>query len=110
VYRALAVSAGALNPKVRPDFTDTSPVVQIGPFPQWRDASKIVSLDPWGHLVADAFKTEIEGGADIRPTIAITKARLTLPEIREAIDKGRLKRRRHDRARERRCRGDESRD
>jgi GTP cyclohydrolase II len=90
VYRALAVSAGALNPKVRPDLTDTAPVVQVGPFAQWRDASKIVSLDPWGHLVADAFKTEIEGGADIRPTIAITKARLTLPEIREAIDKGRL--------------------
>ncbi len=90
VYRALAVSAGALNPKVRPDLTDTAPVVQIGTFTQWRDPTKIVSLDPWGHLVADAFKADIEGGADIRPTIAITKARLTLPEIREAIDKGRL--------------------
>jgi hypothetical protein len=30
------------------------------------------------------------GGLDIRPTIAVTKARLTLPEIREAIELGRL--------------------
>ena len=91
VYRALAVSAGALNPSVRPDLKDTSPLVQMGPFPQWIDARKIVSLDPWGHLVADAFKTEIDTGVDIRPTIAITKARLSLPEVREAIRLERLK-------------------
>jgi GTP cyclohydrolase II len=90
VYRALAVSAGALNPGVRPDLTDTSPVVQMGPFAQWSDPSKIVSLDPWGHVVAEAFKPEIDAGADIRPTIAITKARLSLHEIREAMAKGRL--------------------
>jgi len=30
-------------------------------------------------------------GVDIRPSIAITKARLTLPEISDAIDAGRLK-------------------
>ncbi len=91
VYRALAVSAGALNPSMRPDLTDTSPVISMGPFPQWRDASKIVSLDPWGHLVAEAFKSEIDSGVDIRPTIAITKARPSLHEIRDAIAKGRLK-------------------
>jgi GTP cyclohydrolase II len=91
VYRALAVSAGALNPSIRPDLTDTAPVVSLGPFPQWRDGGKIVSLDPWGHLVAEAFKTEIDGGADIRPTIAITRARLTLHEVREAMEKGRIK-------------------
>ncbi|HRO03269.1 MAG TPA: GTP cyclohydrolase II, partial [Terricaulis sp.] len=90
VYRALAVSAGALNPAVRPDLTDTAPVVQLGPHPQWREAGKIVSLDPWGHLVAEAFKAEIDSGLDIRPSIAITRARLTLPELREAMDKGRL--------------------
>src|SRR5690606_32267648 len=91
IYRALSVSAGALNPSVRPDLKDTSPVVEMGPFPQWRDAGKVVSLDPWGHLVADAYKTEIDGGADIRPTIAITRARLSLPEVREALQLGRLK-------------------
>ncbi len=90
IYRALAVSSGALNPGVRPDLTDTAPVVSMGPHPQWRDGAKIVSLDPWGHVVADAFKPEIDAGADIRPSIAITRARLTLPEIREAIEAGRL--------------------
>jgi GTP cyclohydrolase II len=49
-----------------------------------------VSLDPWGHLVTDAFKAEIDAGVDIRPTIAVTKARLSLPELREAIRFGRL--------------------
>lgn len=91
VYRALAVSAGALNPNQRPDLTDTTPTFSFGPFEQWRGAHKIVALDPWGHRVAEDFKSEIESGVDIRPTIAITKARLSLPEIREAIAKGRLR-------------------
>src|SRR5579875_2536630 len=91
IYRALAISSGALNPIVRPDLTDTTPVIDIGPFPQWGDADKIVSLDPWGHQVAEAFGREIAEGVDIRPTIAITKARLTLPEVSQAVDAGRLK-------------------
>jgi len=91
VYRALAVSAGALNPNQRPDLTDTAPTFTFGPFEQWQGAHKIVALDPWGHRVAEDFKAEIESGVDIRPTIAVTKARLSLPEVREAISKGRLK-------------------
>ncbi len=91
VYRALAVSAGALNPNQRPDLTDTAPTFSFGPFEQWRDGAKIVALDPWGHRVAEDFKSEIESGVDIRPTIAVTKARLTLPEIHDAVAKGRLK-------------------
>jgi hypothetical protein len=78
VYRALAVSAGALNPGVRPDLTDTSPVVGFGPFPQWSDPAKIVSLDPWGADVAASFKPEMDAGVDIRPTIAVTRAGLSL--------------------------------
>jgi GTP cyclohydrolase II len=35
LYRALAVSSGALNPIARPDLTNTAPVVDVGPFPQW---------------------------------------------------------------------------
>jgi GTP cyclohydrolase II len=89
VYRALAVSSGELNPNIRPDLKDTGPLIDIGPHPQWIGA-KIVSLDPWGHRITDDFKAEIEAGLDIRPTIAITKARLTLPEIREALELGRL--------------------
>jgi GTP cyclohydrolase II len=49
------------------------------------------SLDPWGHRVAEDFAAELAEGVDIRPTIAVTKARIDLPEIHEAIAKGRLK-------------------
>jgi GTP cyclohydrolase II len=89
IYRALAVSSGELNPLARPDLKDTGPLIEIGPHPSWV-GDKIVSLDPWGHRVAEDFKAEIEAGLDIRPTIAVTKARLTLPEVREAIEVGRL--------------------
>ena len=82
LYRALAVSSGALNPIARPDLTNTSPVVEIGPFPQWSEPARIVSLDPWGHRVAEDFRQEIGEGVDIRPSIAITKARLTHPGVR----------------------------
>jgi hypothetical protein len=81
LYRALAVSSGALNPMVRPDLTNTAPVVDIGPYPQWSEPGRIVSLDPWGHRVALDFAREIAEGLDIRPTIAVTKARLTIPEF-----------------------------
>jgi len=90
IYRALAVSSGALDPNARPDLKDTGPVVEMGPHGQWVGQQKIVSLDPWGHRVAADFRAEIEDGLDLRPTIAITKARLMLPEVREAIELGRL--------------------
>ncbi|WP_342359832.1 GTP cyclohydrolase II [Terrarubrum flagellatum] len=90
LYRALAVSAGALNPLVRPDLTNTHPTAVIGPHPSWLDLKKIVSLDPFGHMVGDVFKTEIGEGVDIRPSIAITKARLNMPEILAAIAARRL--------------------
>ncbi len=89
IYRALAVSSGALDPLARPDLKDTGPLIDIGPHPKWLGNS-IVSLDPWGHRITEDFRTEIDAGLDIRPTIAVTKAHLTLPEIREAIERGRL--------------------
>lgn len=91
LYRALAISSGAMNAGSRPDLTDTHPTHAFGPFPQWADAGKIVSLDPWGHLVAEAFGDEIRDGVDIRPTIAVTRARLQLGELTSAIAAGRLK-------------------
>jgi GTP cyclohydrolase II len=91
VYRALAVAAGALNRDHKADLTNTSPTDIIGPYPQWTDPGKIVSLDPWGALVADVFSAELAAGFDIRPTIAITKAHVILPEVIEALQKGRLK-------------------
>jgi len=91
VYRALAVSAGALDPIRRPDLTNTHPAAPIGPFPQWSEPERIVSLDPWGHLVAEAFRAEIAEGIDIRPSIAVTRARLDLHELQDALAAGRLK-------------------
>ena len=91
VYRALAVSAGALDPIRRPDLTNTFPAATIGSFPQWSEPSRIVALDPWGHLVAENFHNQIAEGTDIRPSIAVTRARLDLPEIRDAMLAKRLK-------------------
>jgi GTP cyclohydrolase II len=90
IYRALAISSGAMDPHARPDLHDTSPVCEIGPHAQWADPNRIVSLDPWGHRLTLDFAGQIEQGIDIRPSIAITKARLTLGEIRDAIALGRL--------------------
>jgi GTP cyclohydrolase II len=90
IYRALAVSSGTLDPNARPDLKGTGPLIDVGPHGQWVGANTIVSLDPWGHRVTDDFGAEIAEGLDIRPTIAITKARLILPEVRDAIEAGRL--------------------
>jgi GTP cyclohydrolase II len=90
LYRALAVSSGALNPIQRPDFTNTDPAATIGPFEQWMGAAKIVSIDPWGHTVMEAFREQIAEGVDIRPSIAVTRARLDLPELEQALASGRL--------------------
>ncbi|MCA0188507.1 MAG: GTP cyclohydrolase II [Proteobacteria bacterium] len=90
VYRALAVAAGNLQRDHRPDLTNTVPAAHIGPHPQWSDPGRIVSLDPWGHRVAQEFAAEIAAGMDIRPTIAITTAHINMPELREAIEAGRL--------------------
>jgi len=88
VYRALAVATRALAPDHRPDLTDTAPAAPVGPWPQWADLAKIVSLDPYGHLVGEAFAEEIAAGIDARPTIAITTAHINLPEIRQRIAAG----------------------
>ncbi|MGE0422324.1 MAG: GTP cyclohydrolase II [Reyranellaceae bacterium] len=91
IYRALAIAAHTLDPNHRADLTNTAPAVAIGPFPQWGDPAKIVSFDPWGHLVAEAFAERLAEGLDIRPTIAVTKAHVGMPEIKDAIEAGRLK-------------------
>ncbi len=90
LYRALAVAAGSLDPIHRPDLTHTTPTVSIGPFPRWSEPERIVSLDPYGHAVAEVFAGLLAEGVDIRPTIAVTKARITVPELRQAIEAGRL--------------------
>ena len=91
IYRALAIAAQELKADHRPDLTNTSPAERIGPFESWFDPKKIVSLDPWGHLVSEVFADKLAAGWDIRPTIAITKAHVNMPEIMEAMAAGRLK-------------------
>lgn len=85
VYRALAVAAGNLTRGHRADLTNTAPTDAIGPYEQWGDAEKIVSIDPWGASVQTVFADYLEAGYDIRPTIAVTKAHIHLPEIRQAL-------------------------
>ncbi len=82
---------GALAPSHKPDYSLTSPPVNIPPNPTWADPTKIVSFDPWGHVIPQVFKHESEVlGLDIRPSIAITKAHLKMSELDEAARKGTL--------------------
>ncbi|MET0335438.1 MAG: GTP cyclohydrolase II [Rhizobacter sp.] len=85
IYRALALAAGNLKRGHRADLTNTSPTDLVGPYPQWADPEKMVSIDPWGASVQNVFADYIAQGYDIRPTIAVTKAHIHLPEIKQAI-------------------------
>jgi GTP cyclohydrolase II len=85
IYRALAVATRALSRDHRPDLTDTGPAASIAVRPQWGEPARIVSLDPWGHLVGEVFADQIRAGLDIRPTIAVTTARIMLPELQQLV-------------------------
>ena len=85
VYRALAVAAGNLTRGHRADLTNTSPTDLVGPYPQWGEPDKIVSIDPWGASVQVVYADMLAAGYDIRPTIAVTKAHVHLPEIKQAL-------------------------
>ncbi|KAL8996763.1 MAG: hypothetical protein Q9169_003786 [Polycauliona sp. 2 TL-2023] len=92
VYHALAVASKDLDVDHRPDFTNSEPAVNLGPFPQWADAKRIVSLDPLGHLSPWLFDSMVRNdNIHIRPTIAITKAHMKLPELEQSVRNGRLK-------------------
>ncbi|KAI1437252.1 GTP cyclohydrolase N terminal-domain-containing protein [Xylaria sp. CBS 124048] len=91
IYFALALASKQLNVNHRPDFTNTEPAANIGPFPQWTDKKKIVAMDPWGHLAPWQYANVIQKeNVDIRPTIAVTKAHMKLPELEESVRSGRL--------------------
>jgi GTP cyclohydrolase II len=85
VYRALAVAAGNLTRSHRADLTNTAPTDSIGPYAQWGNAEKMVSIDPFGASVQQVFAEHLAAGYDIRPTIAVTKAHVHLPEIKQAL-------------------------
>lgn len=75
----------------KPDFTNTEPAVNVGPFPQWADKTKIVSMDPMGHLAPWLYSDMIrQEGFQVRPTIAITKAHMKIPELEQSVRAGRL--------------------
>jgi hypothetical protein len=83
---------GTLSSTHKPDYSLTSPPIDIPPNPAWADPRKIVAFDPWGHIVPAVFKNEIdELGLDIRPSIAITKAHLKMSELDEAARNGSIK-------------------
>lgn len=90
VYRALAVASGVLDPTHKADLTNTAPVVQMGPHPSWSDPNKIVSLDPFGAMAGEVFTGSYSEEYDILPTIAITKAHINIPELKDEIAAGRL--------------------
>ena len=73
------------------DFTNTEPASKIGPHPQWSDPKKIVAMDPLGHLEPWLFRDIIDKEEiELRPTIAITKAHMKVPELKESVKAGRL--------------------
>ena len=89
IYRALAVAIGTLSPTHKPAYALTEPPVPIPPVPAWFNPKKIVSFDPWGHLVPQVFRDEMEvKGLDVRPSIAVTKAHIKLSELDEAARAG----------------------
>jgi len=91
IYRALAVVNGNVDNEHFPKLGMTTPVARIGPFPAWLDPKRIVTMDPFGHAIAEGFGPWLDKGFDVRPTIAVTKAHIELPECREALREGRLK-------------------
>jgi GTP cyclohydrolase II len=90
IYRALAVASGTLDPAHQADLTNTRPTKPVGPHPSWFDPQRIVSLDPYGHVVSEVFADLLAQGINIQPSIAITTAHIDLPEVRAAIAAGRL--------------------
>ncbi|KAF6223462.1 hypothetical protein HO133_000305 [Letharia lupina] len=88
IYHALAVASKHLDVDHKPDFTNAGPALNIGPFPQWK---KIVSMDPWGHLSPWLFSEIMrDENIHIRPSIAITKAHMKIPEIEQSVRDGHL--------------------
>ncbi|KAL8678006.1 MAG: hypothetical protein Q9186_005605 [Xanthomendoza sp. 1 TL-2023] len=85
------VASKNLDVDHKPNFTNSEPAVSLGPFPQWAGVTKIVSLDPLGHLSPWLFDSIIsDENVHIRPTIAITKAHMKLPELEQSVRAGRL--------------------
>ncbi|TNY22030.1 GTP cyclohydrolase II [Rhodotorula diobovata] len=90
VYRALASASGLIDPNHRPDYTNTEPPFTISHNPAWDDPTKIGALDPYGHLVPTAFKSYLDAGIDVRPTISMTRAHIKLNDFDDMVRAGTL--------------------
>jgi GTP cyclohydrolase II len=90
VYRALSIASGDYPKDHRPDLHNTDPTSQITPSPSWFDPNQIVSIDPWGAHINEVFGPYLKKGHNIAPSIAVTQARLNIPEVHEAIADKRL--------------------
>lgn len=90
IYRALSIASGKFPTAHRPDLANTQPTEMVEPQPSWFEPGKIISLDPWGANIVDAFADYLTQGFNIQPSIAITQAYLKLPEIHDAIRVARL--------------------
>lgn len=92
IYHALAVASKNLDIDHKPDFTNAEPAATIGPHPEvWGDPKKIVAMDPFGHLAPWLYTGIIDSeNIEIRPTIAITRAHMKLPELEDSVRSGRL--------------------
>lgn len=85
------MAAGKMSTDFRPDLRNTAPAEEFPEQESWSDPEKIVCMDPWGHMIVQLFDEELKKSYDIRPTIAVTKAHINIPELAAEVDKGTLK-------------------
>jgi GTP cyclohydrolase II len=87
IYHALGVAMRIIPTYYKPDYLNTEPPFDILPNPNW---SKIVSFDPFGHLVPQCFASFFEHNIDLRCTASATKAHIVVPEIQKMIQDGHI--------------------
>ncbi|QPG76498.1 Putative GTP cyclohydrolase [Brettanomyces nanus] len=92
IYHALSIGTRQLDSNHIADYTSGFPSFDFPQVPEWSEPGKIVSLDPFGHMTPWLYNSiGKKEGVEVRPSMAITKAVLSIPEIRGEVQKGNLK-------------------
>ena len=91
VYRALSIASGHFPKEHRPELENTEGTFRIKPNPSWFSDHKLVTVDPFGADINLHFKSFLDKGYNVKPSIAVTQAHLHIPEVQEAVKIGRLK-------------------
>lgn len=92
IYHALSTATKRLDHDHTADYTNAHPPFEVPQVPQWSEEDKIVSLDPFGHLAPWLFgKLAKQEDVEVSPTMSVTKATLSIPEIKEEVQRGNLK-------------------